>query len=141
MSTTLSFASDIKVFPCPNCRETINTSMTECPYCRTAIDAAAASRAAEETSKISQACSDASYLRIMAWALLTFFGLMFVPLLNLLGVAGLWFLRFAIPFMVIRWWIRFGKIRTADVDFRRAKQSVIVVSIVATLGLLSFLNR
>ncbi len=77
----------------------------------------------------------------MAWALLTFFGLMFVPLLNLLGVAGLWFLRFAIPFMVIRWWIRFGKIRTADVDFRRAKQSVIVVSIVATLGLLSFLNR
>jgi hypothetical protein len=138
MSTTLSFASGIKVFPCPNCRETINTSMTECPFCKTAIDSTVAEVAAEATSRISQACSDASYLRIMAWALLTFFALIFVPLLSLLGVGGLWFLRLAIPFMVGRWWIKYGRIQTSDVDFKGAKRSAIVVSVVAVLGILSF---
>jgi len=138
MSTTLSFASGIKVFPCPNCRETINTSMAECPFCKTAIDTATAEVAAEATSRISQACSDASYLRIMAWALLTFFALIFVPLLNLLGVVGLWFLRLAIPFMVVRWWIKFARIQTPDLDFKGAKRSVMVVSAVAILGVLSF---
>jgi hypothetical protein len=49
----------VHVFPCPNCRETINTSMQQCQFCGAAIDAAAAEQAAAHTSRISDAVSDA----------------------------------------------------------------------------------
>lgn len=135
--SSFSLAPEVRVFPCPNCRETINTSMQVCPFCSAPVDHATAEQAAAETSKVSQACSDASYLKIMAWALLTFFALGFVPFLGLMGAAGLWFLRFAIPFMVIRWWIKFGSIKTADPDFAGAKRAAIIVSVVAVLALSS----
>jgi hypothetical protein len=107
--------------------------MQQCPFCSIDIDPAAAEVSAAETGKISQACSDASYLKIMAWALLTAFFVMFVPFLSLAGVAGLWFLRLAIPFMVIRWWIKYGSIKTGDRDFVRARKTAIVVSVIALL--------
>ncbi|HEY1744207.1 MAG TPA: hypothetical protein VGG18_13645 [Granulicella sp.] len=73
----------------------------------------------------------------MAWSLLTFFLLMFVPFLGLADAVGLWFLRIAIPVMVVRWWIKFGSIKTDDPDFTRAKRAAIIVGIVALLGLAS----
>ncbi len=141
MAVTLSLSSTVEVFPCPNCGETINTSLELCPFCAKPVDHVAARVAATETSRISQACSDASYLKIMAWMLLTFVVVMFVPFVGLAGLVGLWFLRFAIPVMVVRWWIRYGKIRTDDLDFVRAKRAAVVISIVAVLVLANaFLN-
>jgi hypothetical protein len=137
MAGSLSLSSAVQVFPCPNCHETINTSMQECPFCSTSIDHAAAEQSAAATSKISQACSDASYLKVMAWALLTFFLVMFIPFLGLAGIVGLWFLRIAIPVMVVRWWIKFRSIKTDDPDFARAKRAAIIVGIVALLALAS----
>jgi hypothetical protein len=137
MASSLSFTSAPKVFPCPNCAEIINTSMQQCPFCSTIIDSATAEISAAATTKISQACSDASYLRVMAWAYVTFFLVLFIPFLGLAGIVGLWFLAIAIPVMVIRWWIKFGAIKTNDPDFPRAKRSTIIVSIVAILGLVA----
>jgi hypothetical protein len=111
--------------------------MLECPFCSAPIDHAAAEDSAAATSRISQACSDASYLKIMAWSLLTFFLVMFIPFVGLAGVVGLWFLRVAIPVMVVRWWIKFGSIKTDDPDFVRAKRAAIIVGIVAVLALVS----
>jgi hypothetical protein len=128
MSPSLTLASDIHVFPCPNCNETINTSMQLCKYCNTPIDHAAAEAAAAETSRISQACSDASYLRVMLGLLLPFFGLIFIPLLSLIGAAGFWFLKIAIPVMLIRWWVKFGKIKTTDPDFSKARGTTYLVA-------------
>jgi len=128
MSPSLTLASDIQVFPCPNCNETINTSMQQCKYCSAPIDHAAAEAAAAETSRISQACSDASYLRIMLGLLLPFFALIFVPLLSLIGAAGFWFLKIAIPVMLIRWWVKFGKIKTIDPDFSKARGTTFLVA-------------
>jgi hypothetical protein len=135
MASSLSLTSAPKVFPCSNCGETINTSMQQCPFCSTLIDSASAEISAAATTKISQACSDASYLRVMAWAYVTFFLVLFIPFLGLAGAAGLWFLAIAIPVMVVRWWIKFGAIKTTDPDFARAKRTTIIVSIVAILGL------
>jgi hypothetical protein len=137
MAGSLSLSPTVQVFPCPNCRETINTSVQQCPFCSSPIDHAAAEQSAAATSKISQACSDASYLKIMAWALLTFFLLIFIPFLGLAGIVGLWFLRIAIPVMVIRWWIKFGSIKTEDPDFARAKRAAIIVGVVGLLALLN----
>ena len=137
MAGSLNLSSAVHVLPCPNCGETINTSVQQCPFCSTPIDPAAAEVSAAATSRISQACSDASYLKVMAWSLVTFFLLMFVPFVGLAGAVGLWFLRIAIPVMVVRWWIKFGAIKTDDPDFARAKRAAIIVGIVGLLALAS----
>jgi hypothetical protein len=137
MTGSLSLSSSVQVFPCPTCGETINTSLPSCPFCSSPFDPQAAEQAAIATARISQACSDASYLRVMAWMFPTFFLLMFFPFLGLAGIVGVWFLRVAIPFMVIRWWIKFGSIKTPDPDFPRAKRTVIIVAGVAILALVT----
>ena len=75
----------------------------------------------------------------MAWSLLTFFVLVLFPFLGLVGIVGFWFLRVAIPVMVVRWWIKFGSIKTDDPDFTRAKRAAIIVSVVGLLALLDAL--
>ena len=114
----------IEVFDCPSCSQTINTSMTQCPYCSAAIDPSAAQAAAELTSKISSACSDASYVRIVAGSLLAFFVLSLVPFLGALGVVGYYVLMLLVPIMAVRWWVRYAALHTQDRDFRRAKRNV-----------------
>jgi hypothetical protein len=52
---TLSLSSTVEVFPCPNCRETINTSTTQCRFCAALIDHTAAIASAAVTTKINQA--------------------------------------------------------------------------------------
>jgi hypothetical protein len=129
MAKSLSITSgmnQVRVFQCPNCKETINTSAQQCPFCSTPIDLGAADAAAEALSKVNQACSDASYLRIMAGAMLPFFGLSFVPFLGVIGNWGLAFLVFAVPVMAIRWWVKFGAIKADDSGFRGAKRTTMV---------------
>jgi len=46
---------------------------------------------------------------------------------------GFLFLEFAIPIMTIRWWIKFGKIKTDDLEFARAKQTAMFVGIGAII--------
>jgi len=133
MAQSFSLSSAVSVFPCPNCKETINTSMQECSFCHTPIDRTAAEESAAATSKISQACSDASYLKIMAGSALTFFLIGFIPILGSVGSLGFLFLEFAIPIMTIRWWIKFGKIKTDDLEFARAKQTAMFVGIGAII--------
>jgi hypothetical protein len=79
MSPSLSLSSAVAVFPCPNCTETINTSMQECPFCSAPIDRDAAELSAAATSRISEACSDASYFRIMLGILIPFGATIFSP--------------------------------------------------------------
>lgn len=140
MAGPLSLSSTVEVFPCPSCRETINTSVRECPRCSTPIDPAAAQAAASATTRISQACSDASYLKILCWAGGSFLLLMFLPLIGLAAYLGLWFLRFAIPFMCIRWWIKFGRIHTDDPDYARARNLATAASVCAGLLLLGIIG-
>jgi len=132
-----STSSNAGIFECPVCKQTIDSSSTKCRFCSAAIDPAAAEVAAEKMAKVNQACSDASFLRTMAIAILVFFGLMFVPyLLSWVGLFGYYFLMFAVPFMTIRWWVKFGAIRADDRDLKRARTTVIVVSILGPLPLL-----
>lgn len=136
MSPSLSLSSAVEVFPCPNCNETINTSMQQCTFCLAPIDHDAAKVLATATSKISQACSDASYLKIMLGILLPFGAIIFLPFLGLFGLVGFVFVKYALPVMIIRWWIKYGRIKTVDPDFRSARKTTIWVSAVSFLVLL-----
>jgi hypothetical protein len=129
MAVGLSLSSTVRVLPCPNCKETINTSMRQCPFCSSPIDTAAAEVSAEAFGQVNQACSDASYLKIMTGCALAFFLLRFVPFLGLAGIAGFFFLEIAIPVMTIRWWIKFGPTKSDDPEFARAKRIAMLVGI------------
>jgi hypothetical protein len=113
-----------RIFQCPTCKETINTSVTQCPYCSVAIDPRAADGAADLMGKVNQACSDASYLRIMAGTMVVFFFLSFLPLVGFVATFGHWFLLLAVPTMTIRWWVKFGAIQSDDPDLRRARGAI-----------------
>ena len=65
---------------------------------------------------------------------------MFLPIVGLAGYLGLWFLRFAIPFMSVRWWIKFGKIKTGDPDFSRAKNLATAATVLGALLLLGLVG-
>lgn len=136
MGGNLSLSSTVQVFPCPNCSETINTSLQECPFCSSPIDLAAAEQSAVTTSKISQACSDASYLKIMLGILIPFGVLIFFPFLGLAGIVGFVFIKYAVPIMTIRWWVKYSRLKTTDSDFRSARNTVILVSAISFIVLL-----
>ena len=56
-----------------------------------------------------------------------FYRIMFIPFLGLLGIVGYYFLLVAVPFLAIRWWVKFGRIQADDSDFRRARVTVSVI--------------
>jgi hypothetical protein len=119
---------NLGIFECPACKQTIDASAEKCRYCSVTIDPAAAKAAAEKMSRINQACSDASFLRTAAFSVLVFIGVMFIPFMGLLGIVGYYFLLVAVPFLAIRWWVKFGGLQTDESDFRRARTTVIVIS-------------
>ena len=119
-------AVESRIFQCPSCKETINTSQSRCPFCSAAVDPQAAEAAADNMKKVNQACSDGSYLRVMAGSMLGFFGLSLVPFLGIVGICGMWFLYVAIPVMTIRWWVKFGSLRSEDSEFRSARKSLVI---------------
>lgn len=144
MANSLSLTSsstNAGIFECPVCKQTIDASSTKCRFCSAVIDPAVAEAATEKMALVNQACSDASFLRTMAIAFLVFIGLMFFPFMGLLGVAGYYFLMFAVPIMTIRWWFKFHAIRVDDRDFKRARTTVIVISALCLLPMLNSAAR
>ncbi len=111
------------VFPCGSCGEFINTSMNECRFCGTPVDAAASAQAAEAQAQVGRACSDASYLKISARVIPGAYALSFIPLLG--GPAGWAFLILMIltPILFVRWWMKYPAIQTKDPDYQKAKSS------------------
>ena len=145
-------AVDVRVFECPGCGQTINTSMTQCPYCSAAVDPVAAVVAAELTSKVSQACSDASYLRnTAAVAFLLSLGALIVLLRsggrlmlrlgfqNLLLFFCALVLIVSLPFPVwaMRWWTKNANLHSDDEDFQGSRVAVRSAGFGATGALLA----
>lgn len=137
MFESVSLSTPARVFQCPNCKETIDTSAQQCRFCSIAIDLGAAEEAADAMAKVNQACSDASYLKVMGVSVPVFLALIFVPFADWLGIVGYYFLVFATPVMAARWWVRFGRIKTEDREFGRAKKTAIIVGAVVSLLLLN----
>lgn len=111
-----------QTFPCLECKEIINDSMSRCRYCNAPVDPQAAAEAASLQSRVNQACSDASYLKTAALVMWAFFGLSFIPFMPLVSWAFL-FTFVAVLVMIIRWQLKFGRIKTDDADYPRARRS------------------
>lgn len=111
-----------RTFPCPNCNEIINDSMTQCRYCSVAIDPGVAQLVADRQEKVNRACSDASFLRTAAIAMFVFLGLSFIPILP--WVAWGFVIIFVVTIvLLIRWQLKFSDLVTNDVDYKNARRS------------------
>jgi predicted RNA-binding Zn-ribbon protein involved in translation (DUF1610 family) len=129
-----SYASTL--FECPNCKETIDNTAETCRFCGQPVDHATALQAAQLLSKINQACSDASYMKSCALALPVFFVLRYLPFLAMLGGMGFLGLSIGIPIWALRWWLRYGSLQADDAEFLRARKSVKIAGIAASLAFL-----
>lgn len=108
-----------RTFRCPNCNEVVNDSMEKCPFCAVALDKDASAAAGELQENVNRACSDASYLRIAAIIMFVFVGLSLFPFLP--GTWGFLITFVVVLVLLVRWQVRFGKLRTADSDYRLAR--------------------
>ncbi|HEX5708201.1 MAG TPA: hypothetical protein VFX96_12940 [Pyrinomonadaceae bacterium] len=133
-----------QTFPCPNCREFINDQMQVCRYCKAPVDAHAAAAAVAEQDKINRACNSASLARNLAGVMWVFFFIRLIPMVGLFSSVGMFAGFFAVPVWVVVWWIKYGRIRTDDVDYKRARKNIagaalLWVLLLVTVGVLEFL--
>lgn len=111
-----------RTFPCPNCKEIINDSMTQCRFCSVPVDPSVAQLIADRQEKANHAYSDASYLRTAAIAMYVFLGLSFVPFLPFVSW-GFLIVFFLVIILLVRWQIRYSGLITDDADFKSARRS------------------
>ena len=130
-----------RTFPCPNCNEMINDSMTQCRYCSTPVDPAVAAMIADRQEKTNRACSDASYLKTAAIAMFVFLGLSFVPFLPIV-YWGFLITSVVVLVLLIMWQVRFGSLVTNDPDYQRARRSKnIALTLLIVAAPLGFIVR
>ena len=121
-----------RTFPCPNCKEIINDSMTECRFCSVPVDPSVAQLIADRQEKANHAYSDASYLRTAAIAMYVFLGLSLVPFLPIVSW-GFLIVFIIVIVLLIRWQVRYSGLITDDADFKSARRSW-WISLVMLLG-------
>jgi uncharacterized membrane protein len=114
--------SDLKTFPCPNCQQFINNTMTACKYCSASLEAYDVSGLVQEQERVNDAYNTANNARILAGSLVTFFFARFIPFLGLIALIGFIICLFALPFLLIYWQIRYGRIKTSDTAYHEAKK-------------------
>jgi hypothetical protein len=113
----------LKTFPCPNCHEFINSGMEKCKYCSITIDPQVANAAVELQDKVNRSCNEASLLRNIAGAMWVGFFVRFVPFIGIVGLIIMVIGFIVVPPWLIYWQIKFGRIKTADVDYKRANRN------------------
>ncbi|HEX8677917.1 MAG TPA: hypothetical protein VF700_11885 [Segetibacter sp.] len=113
--------SESNFFPCPNCNEIIGSDTSKCKYCNHPVDPVAAEAAIRLQERINQACNDASTMRNLAGFMWIAFAVQFIyALMGRLVFIGL---MIAVPVMLINWQLKYGSIKSNDVDFRTAKRN------------------
>lgn len=115
----------IATFRCPHCGEYINTEMKQCKYCSMLIDSQIASASVELQEKINNACNAASTIRNLAGAMWIGFLVRFIPFFGIVGLVA-FVLFFVVPIKLVIWQVRYGSIKTTDVDYKQAYRNWII---------------
>jgi hypothetical protein len=87
-----------------------------------------AQSAVEAQNKINKACDEAGWLRAFTGAMWVFFFVRLVPFIGFIGLIGLAMTFFSTPVWLAYWWLRFGRIKTADVDYARAQRNCLIAT-------------
>lgn len=121
MSTT--FTTGARIFPCTNCGEMIYSDSPTCRFCSAPVNRQAAEAAADNQKEVNNAVNLAKWIRNTAavmWG--------FVALGTIIGTALLAAIAciFLIPAALISWQIKYGALKTADVDFAKTKRDRLI---------------
>lgn len=108
-------------FPCPSCGEIIGANATRCRYCSVEIDPQAAQAAAGLQQRVNEACNDASMARNVASVMWVAFAMQF--LFAMIGRLAFIGMMLAVPILLIKWQVRFGRLQTNDPDFKAARRN------------------
>ncbi|PYS91190.1 MAG: hypothetical protein DMF64_13150 [Acidobacteria bacterium] len=114
----------IQVIRCPHCKEYIDARSAHCRFCHGYIDTLTTQVAAEMQQRVNAAYNDALWLRngAGAYAIIAVIRLI-VPFFGLATNVVLPIMFVALPVMLIRWRVRFGRLQTDDPDYPRAKRN------------------
>ena len=108
-----------RTLPCPNCGEMIYSDSSQCRFCSTPLDAQAAEAGANAQQQVNDACNYAKWIRNFAGAIWVF---LLVGLIltagQLAAVGGI----FLVPVSLIFWQIKYGRLKTEDRDYQKAKR-------------------
>ena len=116
--------SQIQVIRCPHCKEYIDARSAQCRFCHNHIDTLTTQVAAETQERVNAAYNEASWLRNVAGAYCIFAIVRYAAPFFAIGssiVLPIMFL--ALPIMMIRWRVRYGRLQTDDPDFPRARSN------------------
>ena len=118
-----TFAVQPRILPCPSCGEMIYSDTTKCRFCSAPVDSATATAAADNQAKVNNACNQAKWIRNMAGAMWAF---LVVGLIMSAGTVAVFACFFGIPLSLIYWQISYGRLTTADPDYKRAKRDCLI---------------
>ena len=110
------------ILPCPSCGQMIFSNSTKCRFCSADIDLVTAAAGAELQNRVNNACNQAKMIRHMAMATWVFFAFGFIPFVSTLAFFGRLALLVIVPISLIVWQIKYGRLKSADVDYRKAKR-------------------
>ncbi len=132
-----TFADKPRILPCPRCGEMIYNNTTQCRFCAAPLDSAAAEGAADVQEKVNNAVNLAKWIRNMAGAMWVMFLLGLVWTGGTIGVLAFFVI---IPVLLVVWQIKFGSLKTADPDYKKAKRErLIALGLWLPAGLLELL--
>jgi hypothetical protein len=114
----------MQVIRCPHCKEFIDARSAQCRFCHNPIDTLTTQVAAETQERVNAAYNAASWLRNVAGAYAIFVAIRnILPFFAIGSSIVLPIMFIALPIMLIRWWVRYGRLQTDDPDYPRAKRN------------------
>lgn len=119
-----------RTFPCPNCNQMVMAGVENCRHCSSPIDTAVAEAAAATQDKVNSAYSDAMIIRNLAVGMWVFFLIRFIPFIGIVGWFGMGALSLGVPVKLIIWQARFGRIKTNDPDYKKAKMHRLIAFVI-----------
>ncbi|MGA9069889.1 MAG: hypothetical protein WB424_06535 [Terracidiphilus sp.] len=135
MTNSLSILPEcerIRTFLCPVCKQTIALGCERCRFCSVVIDQNAAAAAADLMDRVNLACSDAQDIRTICNWHRKAFSFSVEPRQGLA--------YYLVPFLLARWWMRFGSLQLEDEDLIRAKKDMSKYSWITAVSLAIFVG-
>jgi len=115
-------------FKCRICDESIDPSLTNCPYCGAVIGSAESEIPSPSSSD--KACKEATILKVMARALAVSFLAVAMSVVEGLAFFAFITLLISVPVMLIRWWMKYRNLPPTNPGYARARQEVSFAAVI-----------
>mgnify|MGYP000246397226 CR=1 FL=1 len=123
-------ASEEELVQCHNCLEFVSASLTNCRFCGAVITAE--NVRVEETlqAKLAQANREGNLLKLLSRALTVCFLALTFSIFSKLALAGFLLLLVVVPILLVRWWVKYGRLPSEEQAYLTAKRDAIFSAVI-----------